>query len=369
MKNIYYWAGIVAAGALLLACEKSEEGAKGTPLAITGPTEKVTLLGANKNETAVTFTWNKGIERNPTDTITYIFRMDIAGNNFATASPRDTVTDFTKSFTVGELNELITQLWPVYPGEEVLLEARVVANVRGDKFVYPEIAITAFSVVTYDPGRVDDGEPIGYTYFADDFSWMTHYGGKDDVGSIVDNNSAVALSTLNMYSYSNADAGINRGDLVADFIAHGYTDINPTAETVYFASDYLKFGRTDVQSGIQGSLPMIAQGKSTNVTLTFDATPCITGSKNYDDVLLVVEIDGPGAVDVDDKITKRSAELDIQQVDKTFPWAWKTKSVVLYGITSATKITIKTNKSGTDSGTFRYYFDNLKFEKHSEVTP
>jgi hypothetical protein len=107
------------------------------------------LLEANAEETAVTFNWNKGIERNPTDIITYIFRMDVAGRDFATATPRDTITDFTKSFTVDELNELITKQWNIYPGEEVKLEARVVAAVSGEKFVYPEIAIIDFTTVTY----------------------------------------------------------------------------------------------------------------------------------------------------------------------------------------------------------------------------
>jgi hypothetical protein len=143
-------AGILAASCLLLlACDSTEEEIKGEPLNITGPTEKVILLEANENATALTFTWNKGIERNLTDTITYIFRMDIANNNFATATPRDTVTNFTKSFTVGELNELVAKQWLIRPGEEVSLEARVVANIRGEKFVYPEIAVTQFTVVTY----------------------------------------------------------------------------------------------------------------------------------------------------------------------------------------------------------------------------
>jgi hypothetical protein len=147
--SLRFWIGIIAAGALMLACEKSDEGVQGTPLTITGPTETVVLLEENEKDTAVTFTWSKGVNRAPTDTVTYIFRMDIAGNNFATATPRDTITDFTKSFTVEKLNELVAEQWKVYPGEEVSLEARVVANVRGEKFVYPEIAVTSFSVVTY----------------------------------------------------------------------------------------------------------------------------------------------------------------------------------------------------------------------------
>ncbi|MDR2774854.1 MAG: SusE domain-containing protein, partial [Tannerella sp.] len=149
--KIIYQAGILAATCLLLfACDKSEtEGAKGEPLTIMGPNEKVILLEANETATAVTFTWNKGVDRNPTDTVTYIFRMDIADRNFETATPRDTVTDFTRIYTVGELNEIIASQWKVHPGEEVNLEARVVANIRGEKFVYPEIAVTKFTVITY----------------------------------------------------------------------------------------------------------------------------------------------------------------------------------------------------------------------------
>jgi hypothetical protein len=144
-------AGILAASCLLLfACDKSNETEfRGEPLTITGTAEEVVLLESNENDIAVTFNWNEGIERNPTDTLTYIFRMDMANNNFETATPRDTVAGFTKSFTVSELNELIVSQWKVVPGRKVDLEARIVANVRSEKFVYPEIATTKFSVITY----------------------------------------------------------------------------------------------------------------------------------------------------------------------------------------------------------------------------
>jgi hypothetical protein len=184
MKSISRTRILPAACLLLLACEKADEsGVKGNPLTLTGPTEKVVLLEENEKNTAVTFTWSKGVERNPADTITYIFRMDIAGNNFATATPRDTVTDFTKSFTVDELNSLISEQWKVYPGEEVSLEARVVANVRGEKFAYPEIAVTAFTVVTYAyasvplymaGSAVPGGSPVSLTQLVNgrQYSWQ-----------------------------------------------------------------------------------------------------------------------------------------------------------------------------------------------------
>jgi hypothetical protein len=233
--------------------------------------------------------------------------------------------------------------------------------------VLPEYAGVSSSVTIRQTGlRIDDEEPVGYTYFEDDFSWVIPFGGPRDVEEYNEIADAAVTGTFNMYT--KVVDGYAVGDLARAFEANGYMDINPNQQSIYFASHYLKFGKTDVQSGLQRSIP-VAAGKSTNVTLTFDATPCITGSANFDDVLLVVEIDGLGAVDVDDELTKRSAELDIQLVDKSTVWEWKTKSVVLYGITSDTKITIRTNKSGNDTGTFRYYLDNLKFEKHSVVTP
>ncbi|MDR2087647.1 MAG: SusF/SusE family outer membrane protein [Dysgonamonadaceae bacterium] len=144
-------AGIIAAACFLLpACNQSDEtGVTGDPLTITGPAEKLALLEVDETKPCATFTWNKGIDRAPTDTVTYIFQIGIVGDNFQTASQRDTVANFSKSFTVGELNELVTTQLGVQPGTETLLEARVVANVRSQKFVYPEIAVTQFRVVPF----------------------------------------------------------------------------------------------------------------------------------------------------------------------------------------------------------------------------
>jgi hypothetical protein len=233
--------------------------------------------------------------------------------------------------------------------------------------VLPEYADAASSVTIRQSGlRADDGEAVGYKYFEDNFDWVIPFGGPRDVEEYNETGDAVVTGTFNMYT--KLVDGYAVGDLARAFDAHGYTDANPSPQIIYFASHYLKFGKTDYQSGIQRTIP-IDPGKSSNVTLTFDATPCITGSKNFDSVLLLVEIDGPGTVDVDDETTKQSAELDIRLVNQSAVWDWKSKSVVLYGITSDSKITIKTNKSGSDSGTFRFYLDNLKFEKHSVVTP
>ncbi|MDR1864556.1 MAG: SusF/SusE family outer membrane protein [Bacteroidales bacterium] len=147
MKIIHHTGIAAAACLLLLACNKSEK--ETGALTVSGPSGKVVLLEANAPDVALTFTWNSGVERQPTDTVSYIFRMDIAGHDFTTATPPDTVADFQKSFTTDELNELILEYWGVHPGDEVEMEARVVASVRGEKFVYPEIAVVRFTVATY----------------------------------------------------------------------------------------------------------------------------------------------------------------------------------------------------------------------------
>jgi hypothetical protein len=149
-KKIVNYLCMAASALLLFACEKSDkDGVTGDPLTLTASTGKVVLLESNEDDIAVTFTWNKGIDRAPTDTITYIFRMDIAGRDFATTTRPDTVTSFSKSFTVGELNALIQEQWQVSPREETELEVQVVANVRGQKFVYPEIAVVRLVATTF----------------------------------------------------------------------------------------------------------------------------------------------------------------------------------------------------------------------------
>lgn len=245
------------------------------------------------------------------------------------------------------------------------------------------VEITVFQSAAGGDGDVmkDDGKAIGYVYFEDNFDWIIPFGGPDDILNIntwiqenypeggypTSNTYPIVTNTLNMYS---ADPeGYAKGDLNNAFIENGYTDILPSASIVYFAAHYLKFGKTNYQSGIQRTIPNTVEDKATNIRFTFDAAPVITGSGNYDKTFLVVEIEGPGSVGVNNGTTKTSSEIDIQQTNRTFPWAWQSEGVVLYGVTSETVVTLKTNKSGTDTGTFRYYLDNLKFEKFSIVTP
>lgn len=226
------------------------------------------------------------------------------------------------------------------------------------KYIDLEVKLTVKQISE----RIDDGQAVGFVYFEDDFAWVAPFKGCADIENYS------ACGTHNIYTYANAEDGIAAGDLVKALTDHGYTDINAAKTSFYFQSHYIKMGKTDVQAGIQRTIPQTDQEKVTNILLTFDATPCKSAANNYDKVVVVVEIDGPGSVGVDDGMTKKSIELSVQ-LENGGPWTWIPLSVKLYAVSADTKVTIKTNKSGGDPGTFRWYLDNLKFVKESIVTP
>jgi hypothetical protein len=79
-------------------------------------------------------------------------------------------------------------------------------------------------------------------------------------------------------------------------------------------------------------------------------------------------LDGPGSVGINDGTTKSGVLHNMFEAPGT-PWAWENVDIVLYGVTSETQVTIKTDKADTAEMLCRYYLDNLKFEKHSVATP
>lgn len=153
MKTIYRLLFLSIIGIFLFSCSDDDEnGLSGTPMQLTASVDTLELIEANENDVALTFTWNKGLDRPAYDTVSYIFRLNIATGDFdKTSTPPDTIDDFTKSYTTLELNDLLTEKWNVFPGEEAVLDARVVAKVDGPKFVYPEIAYSSIVVKTYAP--------------------------------------------------------------------------------------------------------------------------------------------------------------------------------------------------------------------------
>jgi len=192
----------------------------------------------------------------------------------------------------------------------------------------------------------DDGQDIGFIYLEDDFSWAEEFGGVDEI----ENQATGSTIPVN----TNAAAG-------AAFNARGYEDINAGSNSFYLGKHYFKMGKTNYQTGVKlNGVPNLEDGKTTNARLTFNATPVRTGSGNFDKVHVVVQIEGPGTVGGGSK--KTSEEINIQIPDGG-TWHWVERSVELFGIETQSKITLKTTKTGTDSGTFRWNLNDIKIEK------
>lgn len=261
----------------------------------------------------------------------------------------------TKGYTVSSLDEWITPEEKEGPIGESNVTLTITANETGKTRVGTVQIISGNRVEniivtqTMQPDP-DDGLEVGYVYFEDNFDWLIQYGHSDQAGD------RTLSDTPNIYSYNSTYLPL--------FLNHGYGDTNPTDKTVYYCSDYIKMGRTDIQTGI--ILPLLSEmekRKASNITLTFDVAPVINGSGKADEVEIVVEVKGPGTVNSDIK-----KESDPMKHGITGPGKWKTMSVDLYGITNRSEVIIKSKQQresdGTATkGTFRWYMDNIKMVK------
>lgn len=192
----------------------------------------------------------------------------------------------------------------------------------------------------------DDGQSIGFVYVQDDFSWCEEFGGVDEI-----ENQATG-TTINANTVAGAKSALN---------SRGYEDINSGGNCFYLGKHYFKMGKTNYQTGVRlNKVPNLEKGKTTNAKLSFNATPIRTASGNYDNIQVVVEIEGPGSVGAGSK--KTSGEINIQNANGG-PWHWVAQSIELYGIEERTKITLKTTKSGSETGTFRWSLNDIKIEK------
>lgn len=153
MKVIYKITCILLFGIFFIACSDDDgNNVQGDALILKASSDTIILNEDKADETALTFTWNKGIDRGPENTIVYIFRLDIYGKDFTTSTdPVEIPADGERliAYTNRDLNDLITKKWNYYPGDDVRLQARVVAKVIGPKFIYPEISAIEIDVRSY----------------------------------------------------------------------------------------------------------------------------------------------------------------------------------------------------------------------------
>lgn len=115
------------------------------------PEEGIVLSANDPDAIALSLTWGEASMPAGIQSSKYIFRMDIAGNQYATALPFEEVADFKVEFTNDDLNDIL-QKWQVSPGTMAELEAQVVCQYE-DTLVYhmPEVSSTSFFVTGYAP--------------------------------------------------------------------------------------------------------------------------------------------------------------------------------------------------------------------------
>ncbi|MBQ6198145.1 MAG: BACON domain-containing protein [Bacteroidales bacterium] len=205
-------------------------------------------------------------------------------------------------------------------------------------------------------------------YFREDFEWLAPWtaSAPDDVTA----NSVGSSKNI----FTTADLA----DALAELQTRGYgyiwgwkdqpwsdgTPDNGNKQTMYVMKNYLKFGKTDYNSGI--ILPALSAIEGTaDVDLTFDWSWCMTGGKKPDTMTLTVTVSGGGTIASSG--TETSPEIESSQPtegDQTV-LAWQHASVRILGATSSTRITIRpTNYDPTVSNSARrqnrWYLDNIK---------
>ena len=318
--------------------------------------EKCTLNGlASLNAGEVT------VESEAEGEVTYPSAVDLISN----ISKADEGKVFYVSTTAGILGRDL-----YYDNASVsvsLLDPKAGGDIDLDAVNMHNIEITAY-LVGYENGTAtlavtsvkDQGinEDLE-AYFYDDFSWMKPfvaaaaedpYNVKID-DSVGDNNASGEAPNLR------TKAGLE--NLLDEFLARGYEDLNQSAKVIYPQKYYWKFGKTDNHGGLR--LPQIEfkGSEQVNANLTFNWAAHMTGGGNIDNVQLVVEIEeGTGLFE---NGTNISDPLYTTQTKGHLEW--QDAEVLIKGASSSTRIVIRPlNFNEAEPDQQRFHLDNIKIK-------
>lgn len=159
LKNIYLYM-LLAFSISFAGCSDDKKEydysniTEGNPLNMEASTRSLVLNPDRPNERAMIFTWEPGRDRGPETKITkYIFRLDVADNNFETSIDATTMPEgvFFKSFTTKELNNLLRSKWNREQDQPVEVEARIIAQAEHpDLYLLPDYSTIKFKVTPYE---------------------------------------------------------------------------------------------------------------------------------------------------------------------------------------------------------------------------
>lgn len=220
---------------------------------------------------------------------------------------------------------------------------------------------------------VDNGqdESVGVKLpFRDDFSWLAPY--IDAANSKLSEDKKISDCVGTVTSSADGCANLyttlaNNGcDVIGELRSRGYTDLNPAFETIYLQDAYLKYGKTNCQSGL--TLPLFKITGEQDLIVSFRWCAQMQGSGAIDKTEMVVAIDGPGKISgaKEEKISD-----PISHTQASGQMFWQDASVTINGATTGTAITIRSNQFGDPSnvvkGVYRFYLDDIEVMLASEA--
>lgn len=231
-------------------------------------------------------------------------------------------------------------------------------------------------VVSFDDNGTDDSIGVPFP-FKDDFIWLDAYiaAANEKLPEANKINDVVALQSSSSDGAANlyTTLATNGCDVLGELRSRGYVDLNPGQKTIYLQDGYLKFGKTDAQSGL--TLPLMKFEGEQDIAVQFQWCAHITGSGNVDKTEMVVAIDGPGTVVTEAGTTNAKVSDPVKSKQEKNQMFWQDVTVKINGATSGTFITIrpKDEQMGTvdepKEGQFRYHLDNIKVILAAELVP
>lgn len=119
----------------LSGCKKTENFSPynlNTALKLSVSDSVLVLNEANKNNTALTFSWTTGSNKGTGSSIYYTLQIDKQGNNFSSAIKTSLgAAVYSSNYTVDALNTILLNYFSATAGTAVNLEARIVDSISG----------------------------------------------------------------------------------------------------------------------------------------------------------------------------------------------------------------------------------------------
>ena len=294
----------------------------------------------------LTFDWGIHVGSGGQDEVELV--IEIEGNGTADQ------TSFTHTAGEWEWQTETVVISGIDDNSRIVLKPSGFTGAATSSSLYERWYLDNIKIVDADGASVPSGPK---TYFEETWDWVAPwadaYGSGDSVG---DNDHSGKAP--NVYTHE------TQAGFIDEFTARGYVDLNPDGKVMYTQKYYMKFGKTNVHTGITLPANDFEGDTPTDVIITFDwCAHMITKEPfTYDKVNMVVELSGEGVCA--DSNGKLSEAYATQQKDGQMEW--QKFSLQLNGVTKDTRISIRPldwKKTGTDGDEFkvqRWHLDNIK---------